>query len=98
MNLSSAGFSEVMHELLTLELVTVKSRKLLLPSIAALPLLMAYAGHTTILIPKPLVPYVGHDILDLGILLIPSPCPPRKINPLTRFFIRVVNIQKKKKS
>ncbi|OAY43240.1 UDP-N-acetylglucosamine--dolichyl-phosphate N-acetylglucosaminephosphotransferase [Manihot esculenta] len=40
--------------------------KLLLPSIAALPLLMAYAGHTTILIPKPLVPYVGHDILDLG--------------------------------
>ncbi|KAK3002065.1 hypothetical protein RJ639_020435, partial [Escallonia herrerae] len=40
--------------------------KLLLPSIAALPLLMAYAGHTTILIPKPLVPYVGLEILDLG--------------------------------
>ncbi|XP_047321888.1 UDP-N-acetylglucosamine--dolichyl-phosphate N-acetylglucosaminephosphotransferase-like [Impatiens glandulifera] len=40
--------------------------KLLLPSIAALPLLMAYAGHTTILIPKPIVPYVGHEILDLG--------------------------------
>ncbi|KAM7500110.1 hypothetical protein LguiA_024524 [Lonicera macranthoides] len=40
--------------------------KLLLPSIAALPLLMAYAGHTTIIIPKPLVPYVGLEILDLG--------------------------------
>ncbi|KAF2289351.1 hypothetical protein GH714_035229 [Hevea brasiliensis] len=40
--------------------------KLLLPSIAALPLLMAYAGHTTIIIPKPLIPYVGHEILDLG--------------------------------
>ncbi|XP_015875608.1 uncharacterized protein LOC107412360 [Ziziphus jujuba] len=40
--------------------------KLLLPSFAALPLLMAYAGHTTIIIPKPLVPYVGLDILDLG--------------------------------
>ncbi|KAK2977044.1 hypothetical protein RJ640_007502 [Escallonia rubra] len=40
--------------------------KLLLPSIAALPLLMAYAGHTTILIPKPLIPYVGLEILDLG--------------------------------
>ncbi|KAG8372027.1 hypothetical protein BUALT_Bualt12G0024000 [Buddleja alternifolia] len=40
--------------------------KLVLPSIAALPLLMAYAGHTTIIIPKPLVPYIGLDILDLG--------------------------------
>nr|GMC82508.1 UDP-N-acetylglucosamine--dolichyl-phosphate N-acetylglucosaminephosphotransferase [Ipomoea batatas] len=40
--------------------------KLLLPSIAALPLLMAYAGHTTIVIPKPLVQYVGLEILDLG--------------------------------
>ncbi|KAL2480695.1 UDP-glcnac-adolichol phosphate glcnac-1-p-transferase [Abeliophyllum distichum] len=40
--------------------------KLVLPSIAALPLLMAYAGHTTIIIPKPLVPYVGLEILDLG--------------------------------
>lgn len=40
--------------------------KLVLPSIAALPLLMAYAGHTTILIPKPLVPYIGLEILDLG--------------------------------
>lgn len=40
--------------------------KLLLPSIAALPLLMAYAGHTTIVIPKPLVPHIGIEILDLG--------------------------------
>nr|GMD42981.1 UDP-N-acetylglucosamine--dolichyl-phosphate N-acetylglucosaminephosphotransferase [Ipomoea batatas] len=40
--------------------------KLVLPSIAALPLLMAYAGHTTIVIPKPLVQYVGLEILDLG--------------------------------
>ncbi|CAI0406782.1 unnamed protein product [Linum tenue] len=40
--------------------------KLLLPSFAALPLLMAYAGHTTILIPKPLTQYVGVDVLDLG--------------------------------
>ncbi|GER52523.1 phospho-N-acetylmuramoyl-pentapeptide-transferase [Striga asiatica] len=41
-------------------------KKLVLPSIAALPLLMAYAGHTTIVIPKPLVPYVGLGILELG--------------------------------
>lgn len=27
---------------------------------------MAYAGHTTIIIPKPLVSYVGLEILDLG--------------------------------
>ncbi|EOY09110.1 PREDICTED: UDP-N-acetylglucosamine--dolichyl-phosphate N-acetylglucosaminephosphotransferase [Theobroma cacao] len=40
--------------------------KLLLPSIAALPLLMAYAGHTTIIIPKPLVSFVGLEVLDLG--------------------------------
>ncbi|XP_050245610.1 uncharacterized protein LOC126693613 [Quercus robur] len=40
--------------------------KLLLPSVAALPLLMAYAGHTTIIIPKPLISYVGLEILDLG--------------------------------
>ncbi|XP_027069187.1 uncharacterized protein [Coffea arabica] len=39
--------------------------KLLLPSVAALPLLMAYAGHTTIIIPKPLVQYFGENI-DLG--------------------------------
>ncbi|KAM1094065.1 hypothetical protein FF2_009021 [Malus domestica] len=43
-----------------------RSRKLVLPSIAALPLLMAYAGHTTIVIPKPLVPYAGLEVLDLG--------------------------------
>ncbi|KAI5347940.1 hypothetical protein L3X38_000827 [Prunus dulcis] len=40
--------------------------KLLLPSIAALPLLLAYAGHTTIIIPKPLIPHVGLEVLDLG--------------------------------
>ncbi|XP_021724211.1 UDP-N-acetylglucosamine--dolichyl-phosphate N-acetylglucosaminephosphotransferase-like [Chenopodium quinoa] len=40
--------------------------KLVLPFIAALPLLMAYAGHTTVVIPKPLIPYVGLEILDLG--------------------------------
>lgn len=42
------------------------NRKLLLPSFAALPLLMAYAGHTTIIIPKPLIPYFGVAVLDLG--------------------------------
>ncbi|XP_031102122.1 UDP-N-acetylglucosamine--dolichyl-phosphate N-acetylglucosaminephosphotransferase-like isoform X1 [Ipomoea triloba] len=42
--------------------------KLVLPSIAALPLLMAYAGHTTIVIPKPLVQYVGLEILDLVLM------------------------------
>ncbi|GLT95888.1 hypothetical protein SLE2022_135450 [Rubroshorea leprosula] len=40
--------------------------KLVLPSFATLPLLMAYAGHTTIVIPKPLIPYVGLEVLDLG--------------------------------
>ncbi|URD79205.1 Glycosyl transferase family 4 [Musa troglodytarum] len=40
--------------------------KLVLPSFAALPLLMAYAGHTTIIIPKPLIQYVGVAVLDLG--------------------------------
>ncbi|KAK6945224.1 Glycosyl transferase, family 4 [Dillenia turbinata] len=40
--------------------------KLLLPSFTALPLLMAYAGHTTIVIPKPLIRYVGLEVLDLG--------------------------------
>lgn len=48
--------------------VHVMSRKLILPSFAALPLLMAYAGHTSIVIPKPLVPYVGLEILDLGMI------------------------------
>ncbi|KAK8965233.1 hypothetical protein KSP40_PGU019017 [Platanthera guangdongensis] len=40
--------------------------KLVLPSFAALPLLMAYAGHTSIIIPKPLIQYVGVAVLDLG--------------------------------
>ncbi|KAF5182751.1 Udp-n-acetylglucosamine--dolichyl-phosphate n-acetylglucosaminephosphotransferase [Thalictrum thalictroides] len=40
--------------------------KLLLPSIATLPLIMAYAGGTTIIIPKPLIPFVGLPDLDLG--------------------------------
>jgi len=33
--------------------------KLVLPSFAALPLLMAYVGHTTIVIPKPLISKLG---------------------------------------
>jgi len=37
-----------------------------LPSFATLPLLMAYAGHTTIVIPKPLVSYIGLEVFDLG--------------------------------
>jgi UDP-N-acetylglucosamine--dolichyl-phosphate N-acetylglucosaminephosphotransferase len=32
---------------------------------------MAYTGHTTIVIPKPLVPHIGIEILDLGELSIP---------------------------
>ncbi|KNA04442.1 hypothetical protein SOVF_199790 [Spinacia oleracea] len=40
--------------------------KLVLPFVASLPLLMAYAGHTTIVIPKPLIQYVGQEVLDLG--------------------------------
>ncbi|KAJ4845283.1 hypothetical protein Tsubulata_015092 [Turnera subulata] len=39
--------------------------KLLVPAIASLALLMAYAGHTTIIVPKPLVELVGAKILDL---------------------------------
>ncbi|KAF3327460.1 UDP-N-acetylglucosamine--dolichyl-phosphate N-acetylglucosaminephosphotransferase [Carex littledalei] len=42
--------------------------KLVLPTFASLPLLMAYAGHTSIIIPKPLVPYVGLSVLDLGLI------------------------------
>ncbi|CAI5492678.1 unnamed protein product, partial [Closterium sp. Naga37s-1] len=48
--------------------------KLILPSIAALPLLMAYSGHTTIVIPKPLRPLLaglaGDEVAvwDLGVL------------------------------
>jgi len=41
--------------------------KLALPTIAALPLLMAYAGGTSIIIPKPLTPYVGLTVLELGL-------------------------------
>uniref|UniRef100_A0ACD5YCK0 Uncharacterized protein n=2 Tax=Avena sativa TaxID=4498 RepID=A0ACD5YCK0_AVESA len=40
--------------------------KLVLPGIAALPLLMAYAGGTSIIIPKPLASYVGVEVLELG--------------------------------
>ncbi|XP_021748543.1 UDP-N-acetylglucosamine--dolichyl-phosphate N-acetylglucosaminephosphotransferase-like [Chenopodium quinoa] len=40
--------------------------KLVLPLVAALPLLMAYTGHTTIVIPKPLIPHLGFESLDLG--------------------------------
>ncbi|WVZ66955.1 hypothetical protein U9M48_016106 [Paspalum notatum var. saurae] len=40
--------------------------KLVLPTIASLPLLMAYAGGTSIIIPKPLTPYVGLTVLELG--------------------------------
>ncbi|KAM3383590.1 hypothetical protein ACQJBY_008343 [Aegilops geniculata] len=40
--------------------------KLLLPTIAALPLLMAYAGGTSIIIPKPLASYVAVEVLELG--------------------------------
>ncbi|MCO5558354.1 hypothetical protein L7F22_011935 [Adiantum nelumboides] len=40
--------------------------KLLVPSFAALPLLMAYAGGTTVLVPKPLQGFIGFDILNLG--------------------------------
>ncbi|GJP32228.1 hypothetical protein CLOM_g16822 [Closterium sp. NIES-68] len=48
--------------------------KLILPSFAALPLLMAYSGHTTIVIPKPLRPLLtgitGAEVAvwDLGVL------------------------------
>ncbi|KAJ3700518.1 hypothetical protein LUZ61_004223 [Rhynchospora tenuis] len=44
------------------------SVKLVLPFFSALPLVMAYAGHTSIIIPKPLVPYVGLSVLDLGLI------------------------------
>ncbi|KAJ8427883.1 hypothetical protein Cgig2_019767 [Carnegiea gigantea] len=33
----------------------------------ALPLLMAYTGHTTTVIPKPLIRYVGLEVLDLEV-------------------------------
>lgn len=40
----------------------------ILPTIAALPLLMAYAGHTSISVPRPLRPTLGVEFLELGIL------------------------------
>lgn len=48
--------------------------KIVLPSIAALPLMMAYSGHTTIVVPKPLrlplelLGVEGVEVIDLGIL------------------------------
>jgi hypothetical protein len=43
------------------------NRKLLLPTIAALPLLMTYASDTSIIIiPKPLASYLGEAALELG--------------------------------
>eukprot|EP00850_Spirogloea_muscicola_P022795 SM000312S11988 [mRNA] locus=s312:5753:8800:+ [translate_table: standard] len=41
--------------------------KLVLPSFAALPLVMAYAGHTTIVVPKPLRAWLAVEVVDLGI-------------------------------
>jgi len=38
---------------------SAQGRKLISPSFAALPLLMAYAGHTAIVISEPLIPYVA---------------------------------------
>lgn len=51
---------------------SVFNRKLLLPTIAALPLLMAYVGGTSISIPKPLTSYVGVAVLELGMLISPK--------------------------
>eukprot|EP00899_Mesostigma_viride_P006882 jgi/Mesvir1/16195/Mv08457-RA.1 len=42
--------------------------KLLLPSVAALPLLMAYSGGTSVLLPKPLRGLLGVEVLALGVL------------------------------
>ncbi|ONM25978.1 UDP-glcnac-adolichol phosphate glcnac-1-p-transferase [Zea mays] len=50
-------------------LVEYNAAKLALPTFAALPLLMAYAGGTSIIIPKPLTPYVGLTVLELGTCL-----------------------------
>eukprot|EP00898_Chlorokybus_atmophyticus_P003962 jgi/Chlat1/4567/Chrsp29S04470 len=40
--------------------------KLLLPAVAALPLLVSYSGSTAISIPKPLRDIIGHDLIQLG--------------------------------
>lgn len=42
--------------------------KLLLPSFATLPIIAAYTGSTSILVPIPLRPIMGCDLLDLGLL------------------------------
>lgn len=42
--------------------------KLTLPAIATLPLLVAYDGGTTIVVPLPLRPVIGAEFLQLGIL------------------------------
>ncbi len=42
--------------------------KLILPTIATLPLLMAYSGATYIVLPKPLVWFLGLSGLELGLL------------------------------
>ncbi|GAQ80668.1 UDP-N-acetylglucosamine--dolichyl-phosphate N-acetylglucosaminephosphotransferase [Klebsormidium nitens] len=51
--------------------------KLLLPTVAALPLLMAYAGGTSIVVPKPLrwlfKPYAGGDHFEIGPYAVPVP-------------------------
>ena len=45
------------------------SSKLILPSFAALPLLMAYSGPTTVVVPLPLRPLLyGLSAIDLGVL------------------------------
>eukprot|EP01090_Pellita_catalonica_P002784 TRINITY_DN12387_c0_g1_i1.p1 TRINITY_DN12387_c0_g1~~TRINITY_DN12387_c0_g1_i1.p1 ORF type:complete len:427 (-),score=31.51 TRINITY_DN12387_c0_g1_i1:40-1320(-) len=44
--------------------------KLLLPTIATLPILIVYIiniGSTTVLIPQPLVPFLGQSVLNLGV-------------------------------
>jgi hypothetical protein len=51
---------------LIFECSIIENSKLLLPTIAALPLLMAYAGGTSIIIPKPISPYIGVEVLELG--------------------------------
>eukprot|EP00299_Pterocystis_sp_00344_P014524 c7201_g1_i1.p1 GENE.c7201_g1_i1~~c7201_g1_i1.p1 ORF type:complete len:356 (+),score=80.26 c7201_g1_i1:40-1107(+) len=41
--------------------------KLFLPLVASLPLVVAYSGATSFLVPKPFVPYIGQSV-ELGIL------------------------------
>lgn len=42
--------------------------KLVLPTVATLPIIAAYTGTTVILVPKPLREYLGCDLLDLGLV------------------------------